>query len=62
MALKDYSVKLKSFFIECRRVLQVTKKPTMPEYKAIVKVTALGMLVIGLLGFLIATAAVLIGI
>ncbi|MBT3984979.1 protein translocase SEC61 complex subunit gamma [archaeon] len=62
MALKDYSVKLKSFIIECKRVLQVTKKPTMPEFKAIVKVTALGMLVIGLIGFIISTLAILAGI
>jgi len=62
MALKEHWVKLKSFSIECRRVLKVTKKPTMPEFKAIVKVTALGMLVIGLIGFIISTASILAGI
>ena len=62
MALKEYFVKLKSFGLECKRVLQVTKKPTMPEFKAIVKVTALGMLVIGLIGFTITTISILAGI
>lgn len=45
--------KLKSFFSECIRVLKITKKPTGPEYKSIVKVTAIGILIIGLLGFLV---------
>ena len=62
MTLKDYSVKLRSFILECKRVLKVTKKPSMQEYKAIVKVTALGMLVIGLLGFIISMIAILAGI
>lgn len=45
--------KLKSFLIECRRVWQVTKKPTRDELKTIVKVTGIGILLIGLVGFLI---------
>ncbi len=35
------------------RVLKVTKKPTMNEFKTIVKVTGLGMAIIGLVGFLL---------
>lgn len=45
--------KLKDFIIECKRVLLITKKPNKDELKTIVKVSGLGMLVIGLLGFLI---------
>lgn len=45
--------KLKAFVRESRRVLKVTRKPDMPEFKTIVKVSAIGMAVIGLLGFLI---------
>ena len=52
-------VKLKSFAIECRRVLQVTKKPTKPEYMTIVKVSGLGILIIGLMGFIIQMAKIL---
>ena len=40
-------------FREYRRVLSITKKPGMDEFKATVKVTGLGMIVIGLVGFTI---------
>ncbi len=45
--------RLKSYVIECSRVLRVTKKPTNEEFKAIVKISALGMAIIGLIGFII---------
>lgn len=45
--------KLKRFVIECKRVLMVTKKPTNLEFKTIVKVSGLGMAVIGLIGFIV---------
>ncbi len=45
--------KLKRFVIECRRVLTVTKKPTGYEYKTIVKVSGLGIMLIGLIGFIL---------
>ena len=45
--------KLKRFIIECRRVLRVTKKPTNFEFKTIVKVSGLGIIIIGMIGFLI---------
>lgn len=50
---KLWKVKLTSFFIECRRVLSVTKKPTNDEFKTVVKVSGAGILLIGLLGFLV---------
>lgn len=46
-------LKLKRFVTECRRVLSVTKKPDKSEYKTIVKASALGMAVIGIVGFII---------
>jgi protein transport protein SEC61 subunit gamma and related proteins len=46
-------VRLKSFYKECVRVIKVTKKPTSTEFQTITKVTGLGMLVIGFIGFLI---------
>lgn len=52
--------KFKSFCLECRRVLKVTKKPSAIEFKTIVKVSALGMAIIGLIGFLIQMIKVLI--
>ncbi len=45
--------KIKRFAIECKRVLKVTKKPNKTEFKVIVKVSGLGMLIIGLIGFII---------
>ena len=45
--------RFKSFIIECRRVWQVTKKPTKEELTIIVKVTGIGILIIGFLGFVI---------
>lgn len=45
-------VKLKSFYVECVRVLKITKRPDKNEFQTIVKVTALGILVIGLVGFI----------
>ncbi|MDP2908548.1 MAG: protein translocase SEC61 complex subunit gamma [Nanoarchaeota archaeon] len=51
--MKEYLVKLKSFIMECRRVLIVTKKPTREEFKIIVKISGIGMIIIGLIGFFI---------
>lgn len=50
---KSLFSRFKSFVGECRRVLIVTKKPTTIEFKTIVKASALGMIIIGLIGFLI---------
>ena len=44
---------IKRTYDEWRRVLRITKKPDSVEFKAIVKVSALGMAVIGMLGFTI---------
>ena len=52
--------KLKTFIQECRRVLQVTKKPSSLEFKTIVKASGLGMLIIGLIGFIIQMIKILI--
>ncbi|HLD89378.1 MAG TPA: protein translocase SEC61 complex subunit gamma [Candidatus Nanoarchaeia archaeon] len=48
-----FSQKLKGFYEECRRVLRVTKKPDREEYWVIVKVSGIGILAIGLFGFLV---------
>ena len=57
---QDTLVRLKSFFLQSRRVWLVTKKPTKMEFKAVVKVSGLGILLIGLIGFLISLSAQLI--
>ncbi len=58
----EYWVKLKSFVKECYRVVQVTKKPTMVEFKTIVKVTGMGIIAIGLIGFIISIVGQMLGI
>jgi len=45
--------KLKTFIVECKRVLRVTKKPNKEEFQTIVKVSAIGMGIIGVIGFLV---------
>lgn len=50
---ESWRTKLGSFIVQCRRVWQVLRKPTMEEFKAIAKVSAIGILIIGAAGFLI---------
>ena len=47
---------LLAFIKECKRVLTVTKKPNKEEFKTIVKISGVGILLIGLIGFLIHAA------
>ena len=48
-----WGYKIKSFVAESLRVLKVTRKPDATELKTIVKVSGLGILIIGLLGFVV---------
>lgn len=50
---KSPLVKMKSFILECKRVLKITKKPDKMEFKTIVKISGLGIIIIGLVGFAI---------
>ncbi|MAH03848.1 protein translocase SEC61 complex subunit gamma [Candidatus Pacearchaeota archaeon] len=45
----------KSFSLKCKRVWLILKKPTRKEFETITKVSAVGIAVLGLLGFLIST-------
>lgn len=47
------SGKVKRFIKETIRVLRITRKPSMEEYKTLLKVTGLGILIIGAIGFVI---------
>jgi protein translocase SEC61 complex gamma subunit len=49
-----YGTRLKSFYFQCVRVWHVLRKPTAFEYKTVAKVSAIGVLVLGAFGFLIA--------
>jgi protein transport protein SEC61 subunit gamma-like protein len=45
--------KIGSFFVQCRRVWHVLRKPTGEEFASIAKVSAIGIAGIGLIGFII---------
>ena len=45
--------KLTSFIAQCGRVWHLLRKPTSEEFKAVSKVSAIGLGIIGLLGFVI---------
>ena len=45
--------KLKRTIDDYIRVIKIAKKPTKEEYKAMIKVTGLGILIVGFIGFTI---------
>ncbi len=49
----ELMLRIRRYINECIRVLRVTKKPNAVEFKAIVKISGLGMILIGLIGFAI---------
>ena len=51
--MQSYWTRFVSFLIQTQRVLRVTRKPTSFEYRTIVKITGLGIAVIGALGFVL---------
>ncbi len=51
---------LKLFWHNCVRVLKITRKPDQSEFTELVKITGLGLIVIGLIGFIIQIGYILI--
>ncbi|MBI2558822.1 protein translocase SEC61 complex subunit gamma [Candidatus Woesearchaeota archaeon] len=49
----SWKYKARAFIQGCIRVIKITKKPDAFEFKTIVKVSGLGILIIGLLGFVV---------
>jgi len=47
-------MRLSAQFQQYKRVWRLLKRPTMQEFKMIAKVSALGLLVIGAIGFIVA--------
>lgn len=62
MQFSQLTLRLKTFLLESRRVLAVTRKPSRLEFVTIVKVTGAGIAVIGLVGFLLQLAKNLMSI
>jgi protein transport protein SEC61 subunit gamma-like protein len=46
--------KINSFYLQCARVWHLLRKPTNEEFKTVAKVSALGILAIGAVGFIVA--------
>lgn len=53
---------IKEKFREYRRVLQIARKPSKDEFFTSGKVSAIGILLIGLIGFVIFVSFILLGI
>lgn len=60
--IQETIIKLKSFLVECVRVVRVTKKPDKQTFLTTVKVSAMGMAIIGAVGFVLALIATLTGL
>lgn len=54
--------KVNKMWKDCKRVLKVSRKPDKEEYFHFSKITALGILVIGVIGFIITLITSLIGL
>ncbi len=44
---------MRNFLSNCKRVLRVARKPGKGEYLQVAKITGLGILLIGFIGFII---------
>ena len=53
MNFRSLWIRFKSFINESVRVLRITRKPNSLEFRTIVKESGLGMILIGLIGFII---------
>ena len=50
------------FIKDAKRVLKVSRKPDFPEYKDLAKISAIGVVIIGGIGYIIVCLGSLIGI
>jgi protein transport protein SEC61 subunit gamma-like protein len=58
MSIKE---RFKNFMFNVRRVLLVSNKPDKTEFKTTAKITGIGIVIIGVIGFIIFIIAQLIG-
>lgn len=52
---------LKNFLHDCKRVFQVARKPDKTEYLEVSRVTGIGILIVGVIGFIITIISFLVG-
>ena len=58
----DVKATFNKFIKDSKRVLKVAKKPDKEEYWSLAKITVLGIIVIGVIGFIITMIASVIGL
>jgi len=61
MNLDSYKESIISFYKQCKRVLRVSKKPDRFEYTNVAKITGIGVIIIGVIGFAVSIATQLLG-
>jgi protein transport protein SEC61 subunit gamma and related proteins len=44
---------IRSFVEDAKRIFTVSRKPDLPEFKTIAKVTGIGIIIIALIGFIV---------
>ncbi|MBX4212566.1 protein translocase SEC61 complex subunit gamma [Candidatus Pacearchaeota archaeon] len=57
----DITGRMRSFFVQCVRVWHLLRKPSTYEFKTVAKISALGVLAIGALGFIVSDAIRIVG-
>lgn len=57
----NFKESFNKFIKDCKRVLKVSKKPDKEEYLNVSKITALGIVIIGVIGFVFVLVTQLIG-
>lgn len=52
---KKLLIQTRSFYHKCVRVWHVMRKPTLKEFNQVAKISAIGIVVIGTIGFFVST-------
>ncbi|MBM4240790.1 MAG: protein translocase SEC61 complex subunit gamma [Euryarchaeota archaeon] len=60
MNLNNFKESSVNFINQCKRVLKISKKPDRFEFTNVAKITGIGIIIIGVIGFIISIIAQLI--
>ena len=52
---------ISQFLRQCRRVLYVSRRPDGDEYVNVAKITGIGIIIVGVIGFIVSLIAQLLG-
>jgi protein transport protein SEC61 subunit gamma and related proteins len=59
---KEWIQQFKSFATQTHRVWKILKKPSKQEFRLVAKISAIGILAVGVVGFIISTIMDLFGL